>query len=127
MSDFITPARARAIRAGIDAERQDAIRAGELPAGAKQGVGVQGTPAAWRPVTPGTPTMERPVGGALPPGGPAGRSCSVCGTHPARQFMNAWLCPAHQPRFPTPDPTRTADALRRRRRMAFVYLRSIAR
>jgi hypothetical protein len=29
--------------------------------------------------------------------------------------MNSWLCPAHEPRFPRPDPSRDAAALRTRR------------
>jgi hypothetical protein len=93
---FITPARARAIRAGLEAELLDAIRAGEQPL-------EHGRPAEVPPPSPGE-TAGRPP-----------RACSVCGTSPARQFMNANYCPAHEPRFRRPDPSRDAEALRARR------------
>jgi hypothetical protein len=35
-----------------------------------------------------------------------------CGNTEARRYMNGWLCAEHAPNTPTPDPTRTADALR---------------
>lgn len=46
---------------------------------------------------------------------------------PRRRYMNAWLCADCAPAIPTPDPARTAAALRERRHAALDAIRSANR
>jgi len=57
---------------------------------------------------------------AVPPPpryGPQPRACGLCGGEHARLYLSGWRCPRCAPAAqPCPDPERTAEALRRRRR-----------
>lgn len=137
--DFITPRRARLIRLDIETQRalaaaDAALADEELPAGAKEGGGDDAA-------SPGAEGVRYPHPGRGPAGtraqapAPAPVRASrctfytdaagYCGATPARRFRDGWRCVDHSPSAaPVPDPSRTAEALRRRRELAMRALRA---
>jgi len=117
----------------FDVERQQ-----ELPAAAKQGRASEQRssaalssrrPAKGASLSAAGTASEKPAGAIareMRPE-PPGRRCSICGASPARPFMNAWLCSAHEPVVPIPDPARTTAALRERRSRMVSFVGLLAR
>jgi hypothetical protein len=110
----------------------------ELPAAAKQGRASEQRssaalssrrPAKGASLSAAGTASEKPAGAIareMRPE-PPGRRCSICGASPARPFMNAWLCSAHEPVVPIPDPARTTAALRERRSRMVSFVGLLAR